>query len=98
MYLDFAEDQARLRRPMTMAAWIAKLDAFLQLNERNILDHAGKVSHDLAAAHAEAQFERYDTEQRRIEATTPTSDFDRLVESSKQPPPSAARPGKKATR
>ena len=95
MYLDFAEDQARMRRPMTMAAWIAKLDAFLQLNERNILAHAGKVSHDLAAAHAEAEFERYDTEQRRLEATTPSSDFDRLVETSKERPPAPAAPRKR---
>jgi len=44
MYLDYAEDQARRRRPMTMADWVAKLDAFLQFNERDILTHAGKVT------------------------------------------------------
>ena len=83
MYLDYAEDQARRRRPMTMADWVAKLDAFLQFNERDILTHAGKVTHELAAAHAEAEFERFDAEQRRLEATTPSSDFDRLIEATK---------------
>jgi hypothetical protein len=83
MYLDYAEDQARRRRPMTMADWIAKLDAFLQFNERDILTHAGKVAHELAAAHAEAEFERFDAKQRCLEATTPSSDFDRLIEATK---------------
>lgn len=79
MYLDYAEEQARKRRPMTMADWIAKLDGFLVFNERNILTHAGTVSQALAAAHAEAEFEQYDAEQRRVEAAS-LSDFDRLVE------------------
>lgn len=53
-YLLFAERQARLRRPMHMTDWIAnKLDAFLRLNEGNILTHAGSISHELPIAHAE---------------------------------------------
>ncbi len=84
MYLDYAEEQARKRRPMTMADWVAKLDGFLQFNEHNILTHAGTVSQALAAAHAEAEFERYDAEQHRLEATNPSSDFDRLVETAGQ--------------
>jgi hypothetical protein len=80
MYLDYAEDQARKRRPMTMADWSAKLDGFLQFNEHNILTHAGSVSQALAAAHAEAAFEQYEAEQRHLEASEPSSDFDRLVE------------------
>ena len=58
MYLDYAEDQARRQRPMHMRDWIAKLDAFLQFNERNILTHAGKISHQLASEHAEEEFEQ----------------------------------------
>lgn len=84
MYLDYAEEQARKRRPMTMADWIAKLDGFLQFNERNVLTHAGTVSQALAAAHAEAEFERYEAEQRQLEAASPSSDFDRLVEASEK--------------
>lgn len=84
MYLDYAEDQARHRRPMTMADWVKKLDGFLEFNERNILSHAGTISHELALEHAEGEYERYQAERRRIEASRPTSDFDRAVEEAKR--------------
>lgn len=58
-YLDFAELQAMNRRPMTMDQWIAKLDDFLRLSEREILTHAGRISHDAAVAKAGAEFEKY---------------------------------------
>jgi len=84
MYLDYAEDQARRHKPMHMADWVAKLDAFLQFNERNILTHAGSVSHRLAEEHAHAEFEKYEAERRRLEAAQPTSDFDKVVEKVKR--------------
>jgi hypothetical protein len=59
LYLDFAELQARNRRPMTMQDWITKLDDFLRLSEREILTHAGKVSHDEAVLKAEGEYEKY---------------------------------------
>ena len=80
MYLDYAEMQARGHRPMHMADWVGRLDAFLEFNEQNILTHAGKVSHELAREHAEREFEKYEDERRRLEATEPTSDFDKAVE------------------
>ena len=55
-YLDFAELQARGHRPMHMADWIAKLDDFLRLGDREILTHAGSISHQLAEEHAYAQY------------------------------------------
>jgi hypothetical protein len=79
-YLEFAELQARGRRPMHMADWIAKLDDFLKLSDRDILTHAGKISHQTAEDHSHAQFTRFEDERRRLEATQPTSDFDRAVE------------------
>lgn len=79
MYLDYAEDQARRQRPMHMRDWIAKLDAFLQFNERNILTHAGKISYQLAGEQAEEEFKKYRAEQRRLEAETPVSDFDKVI-------------------
>ncbi|MDZ4856667.1 MAG: virulence RhuM family protein [Nitrospirota bacterium] len=84
MYLDFAEDQARRKKPMHMVEWVQRLDAFLQFNERNILTHVGAVSHQLAEKHAHAQFEQYDAERRRLEAAQPNSDFDRAVEEVKR--------------
>ena len=58
-YLDFAELQAHSRRPMHMADWIAKLDDFLRLSEREILTHVGKISHEQAVEKAENEFEKY---------------------------------------
>jgi hypothetical protein len=84
MYLDYAEEQARRKRPMHMADWVERLDAFLEFNERNILTHAGTVSHALAEAHAHAELERHETERRRLEADRPSSDFDEAVEEVKR--------------
>jgi len=100
MYLDYAEDQARRHKPMHMADWVKKLDAFLQFNERNILTHAGTVSHELAQEHAHREFEKYDTRRRQLEAQQPASDFDQAVErvkrlhqnGGKQALPSAPKP------
>ena len=88
MYLDFAEDQARRRRTMTMAQWIERLDAFLEFNERDVQQHAGKVQRTVADRLALEQFELYDTERRHLEATRPTSDFDHFVEDLKHLDPS----------
>ena len=74
-YLEFAEVQALNRRPMTMADWIAKLDDFLRLGERDILTHAGRVSHDAALTHAEQQFEVYRLH-RAEEISVVEKDFD----------------------
>ena len=79
MYLDYAEDQALSRKPMHMADWIKKLDAFLQFNEKNILTHAGKISQKMALDHAEKEFEKYETSRRQLEATEAVSDFDNFA-------------------
>lgn len=79
MYLDYAEDQANRRQPMHMADWIAKLDAFLQFNERNILSHSGEISHQLAEEHAIREFVKFDAQRLSLTAKQPTSDFDKIV-------------------
>jgi hypothetical protein len=84
MYLDYAEDQARRRKPMHMTDWVAKLNDFLRFTDRDILTHCGKVSKQIAEEHAHREFEKYEAERRRIEATTPTSDFDHVVEETKR--------------
>ncbi len=58
-YLEFAELQALARRPMFMRDWIVKLDDFLRLGEREILTHAGTISHDAAIEKAHEEYERY---------------------------------------
>jgi hypothetical protein len=52
----FAQRQAQRRQAMYMADWIKRLDAFLSLNEENILTQAGKISHDSAQSHAEEEY------------------------------------------
>ena len=101
MYLDYAEDQAHRQRPMHMSEWVGKLDAFLRFNERNVLTHAGAVSHELAEQYAHEQFDKYEQERLAEEAARPTSDFDRLVDKSKQienqlPAPKGKRGGRKS--
>jgi hypothetical protein len=68
-----------------MAEWANKLDAFLQFNECNVLQDAGKISHDVAKSLAEVQYEKY-SEQRRIDSATSISDFDALVDKAKTLP------------
>jgi len=77
-YLVFAEGQAMRRIPMTMQNWIEKLNGFLQLNDRNILTHAGKISHELAVAHAEDEYEKFN-KKRIAEKDRTDSDFDKAV-------------------
>ncbi len=62
-YLEFAELQALNRNPMTMAGWISKLDDFLKLSDRDILSHAGKITHKQAKEKAEAVFKTYRQQQ-----------------------------------
>ena len=62
-YLEFAELQALNRKPMSMADWISKLDDFLKLSDREILTHAGRISHDAAREKAEAEFVQFKAQQ-----------------------------------
>ncbi|OGU13445.1 MAG: cell filamentation protein Fic [Geobacteraceae bacterium GWC2_53_11] len=75
MYLDYAEDQAERNIPMTMEDWAGKLSAFLQFNEREILDNPGKVTQEIAKAFAESEFEKYRVVQDRLFE----SDFDKQI-------------------
>ncbi len=78
MYLDYAEDQAERHIPMTMKDWAGKLHAFLKFNERELLDHPGTVSQEVAKAFAESEFEKYRIVQDRLFE----SDFDRHIKKS----------------
>jgi len=75
MYLDYAEMQALNKRVMTMQDWVVKLDAFLTFNEKDILQHQGKVSHDVAIALAHQEYEKY----RLKEDNNYISDFDKVI-------------------
>lgn len=64
MFIDFAEDQAKRRKSMTMADWSERLDAFLAFNDRDVLANAGRVGADDAKRIARERFETFDTERR----------------------------------
>lgn len=80
-YLDLAEERARRRIPMTMEDWAGRLDAFLEFTERDILQDAGRISAEMAKAHAESEFEKYRITQDRLFE----SDFDRVLKEVEQP-------------
>jgi hypothetical protein len=67
-YLDFAELQARQRKVMYMADWKVKLDAFLKLNDRDILTHAGKISAKIAKELAHGEYNKFAKNRQMIEA------------------------------
>ena len=75
MYLDYAEFQAKNKRVIYMKDWIDKLDGFLQFNEKEILNHKGKVSHEVAVSLALDEYEKY----RVIQDREYLSDFDKLL-------------------
>ena len=75
MYLDYAEMQAKNKKVMYMKDWIVKLDAFLQFNEKEVLEHKGKISHEVATTLALNEYEKY----RVIQDKEYLSDFDKLL-------------------
>jgi hypothetical protein len=85
MYLDYAESQAEKRQSTTMQEWSGKLESFLEFNDHEILADAGRVSHDVAKALAETEYQKF-TEQRQIENAKSVSDFDALVDKAKELP------------
>lgn len=78
-YLIFAQGQAMRRVPMTMQDWLKKLDGFLMINDRDVLNHAGKISHEIAKQLAEAEYSKFHT-QRQTQAAQALSDFDKIVQ------------------
>ena len=91
-YLLFAEGQAMRRIPMHMREWIAKLNAFLTVNERAILEHAGKISHEMARELAEAEYQKFHRKQIQ-QADQAGGDFDKAIK--QLPPPSKRKKGGK---
>lgn len=80
MYLDYAETQAKRKKPMYMKDWIARLDAFLEFNEHEILNSAGTVSRKVADQLAKEQYDIF--HQQRL-AEPPKDDFDKFLEQKK---------------
>lgn len=76
-YLDIAEDMAERHIPLTMQDWSGRLDKFIEMTDREVLQDAGKVSKELAKKHAETEFEKY----RIVQDNLFESDFDAYINS-----------------
>ena len=66
-YLAFAQTMAMQQTPMYMKDWIARLDAVISLNGRELLTHAGKISHEMAIAKSGLEYKKFKDEQKKIE-------------------------------
>ncbi len=93
-YLVFAEGQAMRRVPMHMKDWITKLHAFLTINDRHILTHAGKISHQMAKELAEAEYENFNR-QRIRQADAAGGEFEKAIKKLPPPPKPKKKGGKK---
>lgn len=80
MYLDYAEDQAKRRKPMTMADWEQRLDSFLTFNERDLLDHVGKVSAQIAEKLALERYSEFDRRRAQEEVVAADAEDITLLE------------------
>lgn len=94
-YLDFAELQAVTRKPMTMTDWIAKLDDFIRITDREILAHAGKISHETAKLKAEAEYMVYRTAQAALPQPVDQHFADAIDELKKAEEEIRKKPGRK---
>lgn len=79
-YLELAENRAKRKIPMTMEDWAKQLDKFLEFDERDVLQNAGKISAKIAKEYAESEFEKY----RIIQDRLFESDFDKEIKAMTQ--------------
>lgn len=80
MWLDFAEDQARRRQQVFLRDWPDKLDQFLQFNDREVLQGAGKVSKKMADEKAQAEYSQFAEQQRRLKEAEGEKDIAGLLQ------------------
>jgi hypothetical protein len=84
-YLAFAETMAQQQTPMYMADWVQRLDSILQLNGRELLTHAGKVSHEIALKKSGEEFEKYKIVQKGIEKEQSLKEIEEDIKKLKKP-------------
>jgi len=85
-YLAFAESQALAHKVMYMKDWIDRLGMILTMNERNILTHAGKISHELALRKADHEYEKYKEQLKEIESAESLKELEEDIKRVKRLP------------
>jgi hypothetical protein len=83
--LAFAETMAQQQTPMYMADWVQRLDSILQLNGRELLTHAGKISHEIALKKSADEFEKYKIVQKAIEIEQSLHEIEEDIKKLKKP-------------
>ncbi|GHT12462.1 toxin Fic [Bacteroidia bacterium] len=83
-YLAFAETMAQQHTPMYMADWISRLDLILQLNGRELLTHAGSISHQMALEHSNEEYGKYKREQQKLERENSLKEIEEDIKRLKQ--------------
>lgn len=83
-FLAFAETMAQQQTPMYMHDWIQRLDIILQLNGRELLTHAGKISHSMAVEKSSNEYEKYKAVQKQIEHEQSLKEIERDIKSLKK--------------
>lgn len=84
-YLAFAETMAQQQTPMYMKDWIERLDSILQLNGRELLTHAGKISHKMALDKSEEEYEKFKQRQKAIEKEASLNELEEDIKKLKKP-------------
>jgi hypothetical protein len=84
-FLAFAETMAQQRTPMYMKDWIERLDAILKLNGRELLTHAGEISHEMALKKSGKEFEKYQLAQKALEKEQSLKELEEDIKKLKKP-------------
>ncbi len=84
-YLAFAETMAQQRTPMYMQDWIARLDAIIQLNGRELLTHAGKISHQMALEKSSFEYDKFCEVQRQIQHEASMKELEQDIQQLRKP-------------
>lgn len=84
-YLAFAETMAQQRRPMYMADWIQRLDSILQLNGRELLTHAGTISHEMALKKSSEEYDKYQITRKNMEKEQSLKEIEEDIKKLKKP-------------
>src|SRR5690625_633917 len=84
-YLAFAETMAQQQTPMYMKDWIERLDTILQLNGRELLAHAGKISHKMALEKSGEEYEKFKEQQKAIEKEASFKELEADIKKLKKP-------------
>ncbi len=84
-YLAFAETMAQQQTPMYMKDWIERLDVILKMNGRELLTHAGKISHQMALEKSEEEYEKFKQQQKAIEKEASLKELEEDIKKLKKP-------------